>query len=88
MSGDLGVQYRGRGLSPNKISDKTAFSGSTAAVCHVYYYILDIEFIKNFFNLDIYYNSGIFNRPTAARMFALSIFIANDTTSYKLCIQS
>lgn len=61
MSGDLGVQYRGKGRSPNKISDKTAFSCSTAAASHVDYYILDIEFIKNFFNLDIYYNSGIFN---------------------------
>lgn len=61
MFGNLGVQYSGKGLSPNKISDKTAFSGSTTPASHVDYYILDIEFIKNFFNLNIYYNSGIFN---------------------------
>ena len=35
MSGDLGVQYRGKGRSPHKISDKTAFSGSTTPVSHV-----------------------------------------------------
>ena len=78
MFGNLGVQYRGNGHSPNKISDKITFSGSTACVIHVYYFISSIKFIKNFFNLDIYYNSGIFNRPTAARMTVVSSFIANE----------
>ena len=84
MSGDLGVLYRGKGHSLNKISDKTAFSCSATPTSHVdyiyiyiYIYILDIEFIKNFFNLNIYYNSGIFNQPTAARMTVVSIFITN-----------
>lgn len=58
MSGDLGVQYRGNGHSPNKISDKITFSGSTARVSHVYYFISSIKFIKNFFNLNINNSSG------------------------------
>lgn len=48
MSGDLGVQYRGRGHSPNKISDKTTFSGSTTPASRVDYYIRYRVYKKTF----------------------------------------
>ena len=43
MSGDLGVLYRGKGHSPNKISDKTAFSGSATPTSHVDYIYIYIR---------------------------------------------
>ena len=48
MSGDLGVLYRGKGHSLNKISDKTAFSCSATPTSHVdYIYIYIYIYIRH-----------------------------------------